>query len=119
MNDRGRLTAGIQRYSDMCMDSFWFFLCAFFLFWEPDYIKSVVRPLDRLFDAGSLLFLLLLTVFYIVRIREVFVSSKTANGNMPSLIIFSRFFVTSSCDSPVFRASALMSMYSAFPTRDA
>ena len=56
----------------MCMDSFWFFLCAFFLFWEPDYIKSVVRPLDRLFDAGSLLFLLLLTVFYIVRIREVF-----------------------------------------------
>ncbi len=56
---------------DKCLSSYWFFLLAAWLFWEPDFIKQQVRWLDRCFDAGNILVLVLLTVFYCMSLRSL------------------------------------------------
>lgn len=54
----------IQKIRKACLGNFWFLLTGFFLLWEPAYIKTQLYWVDKLFDVGSLLLLMLVLVFY-------------------------------------------------------
>lgn len=52
---------------EKCLNQFWFLFIAYFIYWEPAYIKSQVNWLDKIFDGANFLILGLLIVFYIQR----------------------------------------------------
>lgn len=56
----------ITKARKICLNNIWFLFAAFLLFWEPDYIKAQLYWVDKIFDAGNLLFLLLILVFYVM-----------------------------------------------------
>lgn len=56
----------ITKARKVCLNNFWFLFAAFLLFWEPAYIKTQLYWTDKVFDAGNLLFFLLIVVFYIM-----------------------------------------------------
>ncbi|MDO5422581.1 MAG: O-antigen ligase family protein [Eubacteriales bacterium] len=47
-----------------CLNNFWFLFAAYLLFWEPAYIKTQLYWADKVFDAGNLLFLAVILIFY-------------------------------------------------------
>lgn len=56
----------MTKIKKVCLNNFWFLFAAFLLFWEPAYFKTQLYWTDKLFDAGNLLFFLLILVFYIM-----------------------------------------------------
>ena len=56
---------------ELCLGSYWFYLAAGILFWEPDFIKQQVPAADFVFDIGNVVFLGLLLLFYVSMLRTV------------------------------------------------
>ena len=62
----------IYKILKRCLNHLPFLILSYCLLWEPDYIKARTSLPDDLFDAGALLLLIGLLVFYLADFRQMF-----------------------------------------------
>ena len=82
----------LHRLEEKCLGSLVFLFVAYNFLWEPDYIKVMSGFWDDVYDAGALLFLAFLALFYLPKLRRLITPAHICLMIMAGAYLFSTYY---------------------------